>query len=170
VELYWTTAQEVNNSGFEVQRSLDGRRFETIAWIDGTGTTAEAQKYAYTDRRTEGLTEAYYRLRQVDFDGTAAFACEVQAVNFRQTGSGPLQLFPNPAGAQVQVRWFGRKNGTTIIRLFDQSGRLVLDREWSTLEGNNQRALPTTDLPAGIYELQVVDEYGRTEAARLVKE
>lgn len=170
VELYWITAQEVNNSGFEVQRSTDGRRFETIAWIDGAGTTSEAQKYTYLDRRTEGLTEAYYRIRQVDFDGTAAFACNIQAVNFRQVGNGPVQVFPNPAGEQVQIRWFGKKEGSTIIRLFDQRGRLVIDRVWSTLEGNNQRGLPIAELPKGIYELQLVDENGQVEEARLVKQ
>ncbi len=170
VELYWITAQEVNNSGFEVQRSTDGRRFETIAWMDGAGTTSEAQKYTYLDRRTEGLTEAYYRIRQVDFDGTAAFACDIQAVNFRQVGNGPVQVFPNPAGEQVLVRWFGKKEGSTIIRLFDQRGRLVIDRVWSTLEGNNQRALPIAELPKGIYELQLVDENGQVEEARLVKQ
>ena len=170
VELYWITAQEVNNDGFEVQRSTNGRSFETIAWIDGAGTTSEAQKYTFVDSRTDGLTEAYYRIRQIDFDGTAAFACDIQAVNFRAVGSGPVQVFPNPAGSQVQVRWYGRKDGTTIIRLFDQSGRLVLDREWNTLEGNNQRELPINELPQGIYELQVVSEHGVVETARLIKQ
>lgn len=170
VELYWITAQEVNNDGFEVQRSTNGRSFETIAWIDGAGTTSEAQKYTFVDSRTDGLTEAYYRIRQIDFDGTAAFACDIQAVNFRAVGSGPVQVFPNPAGSQVQVRWYGRKDGTTIIRLFDQSGRLVLDREWNTLEGNNQRELPINELPQGIYELQVVSEHGLVETARLIKQ
>lgn len=170
VELYWITAQEINNSGFEVQRSTDGRRFETIAWIDGTGTTSETQKYTYIDRRTEGFTEAYYRIKQIDFDGTAAFACDIQAVNFRHIGDGPLQVFPNPAGELIQVRWFGQKTGTTILRLFDQSGRLVIDREWSSLEGNNQRELPVKDLPKGIYELQLVNGNGQMQATRVVKQ
>lgn len=170
VELYWTTAQELNNSGFELQRSLDGRRFEPIAWIDGAGTTPEPQKYTYVDRRTSGLEEAYYRLRQVDFDGTSAFACTVVAVNFRHTGAGPVQVFPNPASKQIQVRWYGAKSGSTLIRLFDQSGRLLLDQQWNTLEGTNQRTLPIADLPKGIYELQLVDANGNTQGVRLVKE
>lgn len=170
VELYWITAQEINNSGFEVQRSTDGRRFETIAWVDGAGTTSESQKYTYIDRRTEGFTEAYYRIKQIDFDGTAAFACDIQAVNFRHIGDGPLQVFPNPAGELIQVRWFGQKTGTTILRLFDQSGRLVIDREWSSLEGNNQRELPLKDLPKGIYELQLVNGNGQMQATRVVKQ
>ncbi|PHN07317.1 T9SS type A sorting domain-containing protein [Flavilitoribacter nigricans] len=170
VELYWITAQEINNSGFEVQRSTDGRRFEAIGWVDGAGTTSEAQKYTFTDLRTEGLTEAYYRIKQIDFDGTAAFACDIQVVNFRQIGAGPMQVFPNPAGEQIQIRWFGKKTGSTLLRLFDQSGRLILNREWNTLEGNNQRELPIAELPRGIYELQLVDTNGQTQGTRLIKQ
>lgn len=170
VGLVWTTAQEVNNSGFEVQRSTDGRRFETIAWVPGAGTTTEAQKYNYTDQRAAGLGDLYYRLLQIDFDGTNAYACDILSVSLRSATNAPMVLYPNPAGELIQVRWFGNKTGTVLIRLFDQSGRLVLDREWNGLEGSNQQELPLAELARGIYELQLVNTNGRTESARIVKQ
>ena len=170
VELYWTTAQEVNNKGFALQRSTDGRRFETIAWIAGAGTTTETQKYTYIDRRTQGLNTIYYRLQQEDFDGTLSYACEVQAVSLRGEAGGPLTLSPNPAGEFIHLSWFAAKNGSSIFRLFDQRGSLVLEREWSALEGRNQQELPLADLPRGIYELQLLNVNGRMESARVVKQ
>lgn len=170
VELYWATAQESNNRGFEVQRSVDGRRFETIAWIDGVGTTSEPQKYIFEDEGTEGLQNAYYRLQQFDHDGTTAFACDVVAVQFSNSREGGFQVFPNPTEDLLKLRWQSRQEGLTLVRLFDQNGRLLLTREWTTMEGANQQELPIADLPNGIYELVLVPANGSGATVRVVKQ
>jgi hypothetical protein len=170
VELYWATAQEINNRGFELQRSINGRQFETIAWIDGAGTTSEAQKYTYVDRRAAGLQNAYYRLQQFDHDGTTAYACDVIAVQFRNSTQGGFQVFPNPAEDLLKLRWQSRQQGLTLVRLFDQSGRLLLTREWSNTEGDNQQELPIADIPSGIYELVVLTANGQSASVRVVKQ
>ncbi|MCB0628962.1 MAG: T9SS type A sorting domain-containing protein [Saprospiraceae bacterium] len=170
VELYWATAQETNNHGFELQRSIDGRQFEAIAWIEGAGTTSEAQKYSYLDRRTAGLQNAYYRLQQFDLDGTTSYACDVIAVQFRNGLQGGFEVFPNPAEELVKLRWQSRQEGMTLIRLFDQSGRLVLSQEWMTATGNNQQELTIADLPNGIYELVVLPASGQSSSMRIVKQ
>jgi len=68
VDLQWITATETNNSGFEVQRS-DGSDFETIAFVEGFGTTTERQEYSFSDRNVT-MGKYFYRLKQIDFDGT----------------------------------------------------------------------------------------------------
>ncbi len=63
IEVYWATGSEVNNAGFELQRSLDGITFEPIAWIDGNGTTSNAHDYLFNDISVEHNVIYYYRLK-----------------------------------------------------------------------------------------------------------
>lgn len=64
--LKWQTESEINNSHFEVEKSTDGLEFEKIGFVQGNGTTLETHDYIFIDYNTE---TAYYRLKQVDFDG-----------------------------------------------------------------------------------------------------
>lgn len=79
VVIKWETAQEVNNERFEIQKSTDGRNFETFTWIAGSGSTNESQNYEirHSDY-TKGVN--YYRLKQIDHDGVFEFS-PIVAVN-----------------------------------------------------------------------------------------
>ncbi len=111
VRLAWATASEKNSHSFEVERSTDGVRFAAIGTVAAAGTTATAHAYALRDAALPaGAAVLYYRLRQVDLDGTAHYS-PVRSV---AVASG-LSLYPNPApggaatlsgvapGAMVQV-------------------------------------------------------------------
>lgn len=77
IELHWTTESEVNNAGFEIQRSYDGHNYETIAFVEGHGTTEYSQSYSFEDSgvRNRALNNiAYYRLKQIDFDGKRSYS------------------------------------------------------------------------------------------------
>ncbi|RZK90605.1 MAG: hypothetical protein EOO62_34835, partial [Hymenobacter sp.] len=87
VRLGWTTASELNNAYFEVQHSLDGRTFAAVGQVQGRGTSAQASTYSFTDAAPGAATTHYYRLRQVDADGTATFS-PVQVVTLA-VGSSP---------------------------------------------------------------------------------
>ncbi|MFC2094695.1 hypothetical protein ACFLSH_03600, partial [Bacteroidota bacterium] len=77
VQLNWTTATEVNNQGFEVQRSTNNQ-FTTIGFVNGSGTTTEIHNYSFTDSDVRTGTY-YYRLKQVDYNGEYAYSDVVQA-------------------------------------------------------------------------------------------
>ncbi|GGN07360.1 hypothetical protein GCM10010967_48670 [Dyadobacter beijingensis] len=82
VQLQWQTTAETNNAGFYIQRSSNGLQWEELGFVKGSGTTAVVQKYAYQDTEPKtGLN--YYRLRQVDFDGTTELS-GVRAVRVRE--------------------------------------------------------------------------------------
>jgi hypothetical protein len=72
VLLNWTTASEINNDYFDIERSINGIDFEQIGRLAGSGTTSEIRKYSFTDRETR--SSSYYRLKQVDFDGAFEFS------------------------------------------------------------------------------------------------
>jgi len=97
VDLVWRTAAELNNLGFDVERSVNGASFEKIGFVEGRGTITVPQPYYFTDEKAS-QTQApvlYYRLRQIDTDGTHAYSNTVPIV---MPGAYPTYLlYPNPA-------------------------------------------------------------------------
>ncbi|OON68617.1 T9SS type A sorting domain-containing protein [Hymenobacter sp. CRA2] len=102
VLLKWTTAQELNNDRFEVQRSAEGRDYQTIGTVQGKGTTSVATSYSFADAQPLSGSN-YYRLRQVDFDGSVHYSPVVVV----QGGKRQVLLTPNPAVSQLDVRFSG---------------------------------------------------------------
>ena len=127
IALNWATASEKNNDKFEVQRSKDGHSFETIGTVKGNGTTASQQAYNFTDKRpASGLN--YFRLRQVDFDGTADFS-KVITVNANVKGEKAFTLYPNPAtNGEFNVR-ITPTNEPVTLQVMDLSGKILHTRE-----------------------------------------
>jgi len=142
--LKWTTASERDNAYFEVEVSADGRVFRRIGQVAGHGTTTQAHDYRLVDPAIAhyGVSLVYYRLRQVDLNGTATFS-PVRAV---AVGQSALALFPNPtSGATTLV---GTAAGASVTVL-DAVGRLVLATT-ADATGTAPLALPE-GLAAGVY-------------------
>jgi hypothetical protein len=120
--LQWATASEKNNDRFEVEASPDGRTFRRIGQVAGHGSSTQAHKYQLVDpaiaRHGTGLV--YYRLRQVDADGTFAYS-PVRTVAVR--GLAGLALFPNPTRRAATLT--GAAPGSAVL-VFDAVGRRVL--------------------------------------------
>jgi hypothetical protein len=152
VRLAWTTASEHNSARFDIERSLDGRAFTTIGSVDGAGTSHRRLAYSFLDTKLPAAaTLLYYRLRQIDTDGPAAYS-PVRAVTLSQTGSGSqLQAYPNPAHQTVNVRISGALPGPPL-QLFDATGRLV--RTLPALAPDSESTLSLTGLPTGLYILR----------------
>ena len=72
VVLLWTTESESNNMHFVIERAADGRNFEMLETVNGNGTTTALQNYSYVD--TKPIAFAYYRLKQVDYDGSFEYS------------------------------------------------------------------------------------------------
>ncbi len=130
VELSWITATETNNRGFEVQRS-SGKDFETIAFIEGHGTTTEPQAYSYSDR--DVIAGSYsYRLKQIDFDGTFEYSnlIEVDVPLLKEFALE--QNYPNPFNPSTQIAFRLAVDSKVSLKVFD-----VLGQEVATLVNSN---------------------------------
>ena len=92
--LTWTTANEKTNAGFEVERSTDGQQFEKIGFVKGSGTTSHKNTYTFNDNTPLSKT-TYYRLQQVDFDGSKmrSNVISIEPKSFKVT----LKVYPNPS-------------------------------------------------------------------------
>ena len=157
VALAWHTASEVNSNRFEVERSLDGSSFAKLGAVAAHGTTSIAQAYAYRDAQLPiGATTLYYRLRQVDVDGSAHYS-PVRIVAVSATG---LALYPNPTHSLAVL------TGATAhvaVQVLDALGRTVLT---TTTDANGMASLDlAAGLPSGVYTVRA-----GTQAARLILE
>ena len=164
IELEWSTASEENNAYFAVERSADAKQFEQIGQVAGHGTTAVLTHYTFADNTPLNGT-AYYRLRQVDEDGTYALS-KVISVNFAQRKEQAVKLYPTPATDQVQVELPGTRAYYALL-VYDLSGRRVLTQQ--VQPDSNTHTLDVSKLRSGAYVLVLLDETGQQHSSRFLK-
>ncbi|MEM9529077.1 MAG: T9SS type A sorting domain-containing protein [Bacteroidota bacterium] len=157
IELTWRTTTETNNQGFVLERSLAGISWGQIGWIPGNGTTDVAQQYHFYDQEVvEGHTY-FYRLKQIDFDGTYTYSVVVSAtVGF---GEGPRgHVYPNPVPAGTKLSFSVQTSVATVapFEIMSLAGKRYLRVEIPLEQGGNTISLPTAMLPSGIYYLKAM--------------
>ncbi len=130
ITLKWETSTETNNFGFDVERSKDNISFEKIGTVKGKGTTTEAQQYSFKDPSiSTGKGKVYYRLKQVDLDGSSNYtdAIEVEysivPVEFSLS-----QNYPNPFNPATTIKFGIPKEVKVTLKVYD-----ILGKEVSTI-------------------------------------
>jgi hypothetical protein len=169
--LMWKTASEQNNAGFEVQRSVSDE-WTTLSFIEGAGTTSEAQTYRHRDTNLPYEADSVtYRLKQVDIDGTTAFS---EARTLRIGAPDQLSLhapFPNPAQGQVTLRYALPSKTDVSIRVYDLLGRRVATLQRGPQDaGRKEVQISTSDLSSGTYFVRIqAGEQMKTRRLTVVK-
>lgn len=126
VILRWRTESETHNLGFAVQRSGDRQTWQQIAFMSGHGTTVEPHDYTYEDEPGNGTV--YYRLRQIDQDGSTHDS-KILTVTVQHPESFELSISPNPFNASTRIHYQVPESGTVRIDVFDSRGRQVAQLE-----------------------------------------
>jgi hypothetical protein len=139
VELTWKTATEVNNSGFEVQRSADGKNFAKIAFVGGHGSTTKPNAYSYSDK-VQNAGNYYYRLKQIDYDGSFKYSNVIQISAMIPKSYNLSQNYPNPFNPTTIISYNLPKTGNVVLKVYD-----ILGNEVATLINREQ--------PAGTYKI-----------------
>ncbi|WP_460554175.1 choice-of-anchor D domain-containing protein [Hymenobacter daeguensis] len=150
VAVAWTTASEKNSARFEVQRSLNGRDFVTVATTKAQGSSARATAYTALDA-TAPAAQLYYRLRQVDADGTAAYSSVATVAGTSATAK--VVLYPNPAHSTISFA----TEAATPYRVLNQLGQAVLH---GTTEAGTAK-VGVEQLPTGLYFIELQTATGR---------
>ncbi len=170
VLLSWTTASEINNDRFEIERSLDGVAFSKVGSIDGVGTTTATQQYNYRDQQALDLDAnvLYYRLRQIDLDGSFHLTNVVAVSTLRDELVG-LSAYPVPFQEEVNVRMVLKEDSPIRVQLLDIQGKVLSEERLQGRKGVNPYSLPAGDLSSGVYMIRVVTAQSST-FVRVVKE
>lgn len=163
VMITWETEEEINNSGFEIQRRIGNGKYETVAFINSKAPNGNGNGYSYSFEDPANLPNgvSYYRLRQVDFDGKS-FYSEVRAVRSNSKALF-VTVYPNPSRGTTNIA-LPDGVGTIDASLEDFTGKLV--QRWNSL---NVRNLQLTNLKPGIYMLRInVRETGEQVVERIL--
>ncbi|NML67701.1 hypothetical protein HHL22_21070 [Hymenobacter sp. RP-2-7] len=168
-QLSWTTASEMNSAYFGLERSPDGVAFEQVGQVAALGNSASAHQYQYLDAAAPAGT-SYYRLRQVDQDGTLAYSATVALSRAEGLGAATqVQAFPTVFGAELNVALpAGAAPQTATVVLLTTEGRPLYSQVVQL--GAAPQALPA--LPAlapGLYLLRVATAAG-TSTQRVVRQ
>jgi len=155
VVIDWSTASELNNSGFEVQHSVNGVDWTNIGWVDGHGNSQNIKTYQYVHDSV--YTDInYYRLKQIDFDGQFEYTQVTVARLTSETGKPKIRIFPNPINDVIQISGKYQE-----VRIYNASGNEVS----ITIEDNH---INTSSLIPGLYFAEVTTTYGK-QRFKLVK-
>ncbi|MEN0004418.1 MAG: BspA family leucine-rich repeat surface protein [Bacteroidota bacterium] len=152
VAIHWTTAVEIDNDYFLVERSKDGLDFELIAQVQGQGSTTDVSYYNILDQYPyHGVN--YYRLQQVDFDGTVTYSPIVSA---SITASTTIDLFPNPVSNILNIRFSEQLEATVPMQLYNSVGQLIFETWIDPQATDGIVEIKEVDqLKAGIYYLKI---------------
>jgi hypothetical protein len=156
-QLRWVTASELNNSGFEVQRSTDGQNYEPIGFVNSLAIGGNSQtqlKYNFTDANPNGLKQ-YYRLKQFDIDGRSSLSNILLIQGDKPSAFEIASVYPNPSRGQVTVLLNAPDNKSVTIRLIDLGGRVLQTRQVNVLAGNNSIPFDISNLGKGQYLISV---------------
>jgi len=154
----WTTGSEINNDYFNVQTSIDGINWITIAMVQGAGNSSDEIHYSFFDN--EPISEIqYYRLTQVDYDGTSTKS-NIKTVKFENKASiNPIIAFTN-SNNEIEVQL--GLNGFGKVYIIDARGRFVgqqnfisVDKNGTTLKFNH------SELSKGIYFVNLISNNQR---------
>ncbi|MBL0153425.1 MAG: T9SS type A sorting domain-containing protein [Chitinophagaceae bacterium] len=155
VRLNWATASETDNNFFELERSSDGKQFNTLARVPGSGNSQTRQYYEYADiQPLPGIN--YYRLKQVNDAGRPVYSYIV-AVNTSDPGSASMRVFPNPTSGNISLAFTAPAENNYFLLVNDMSGRTIQRKLIHCMQGLNQVSIDLGQMPSGIYSLRIAD-------------
>ena len=156
VQVDWTTAIEINNDFFEVERRHESEdQFRVIGTLKAAGTVYTQQDYRHLDFDIAKPGVYYYRLRQVDYDDTYSRS-EIRDVTV-SVNNNSILIYPNPASDLINIKMTVGEAMKVKVDLQDKLGRQILEysENFDIEEGTTIRPLDINLIPAGVYMLNV---------------
>jgi hypothetical protein len=154
----WSTATEINNAYFIVQRSVDAINYENLGMVEGAGNSSQTRHYAFTDPNPyRGIS--YYRLVQVDFNGDSE-TFDPAVIQNNVLSFQTVRAYPNPSDQLVNISIESAEEGNVQLQLTDISGRLVYTSAVQIKKGFQVLQLDLSGNEAGNYLITVSDREG----------
>jgi hypothetical protein len=151
VYLNWTTATEINNQGFDIERSPNNVTFEKIGFVPGFGTTTEPKSYSYTDQSVSN-GKYYYRLKQIDYDGSFTYSEVVETEVALPLQFSLEQNYPNPFNPSTSIRFSLPVDANVMIAVYNLVGEKVDEIAGGNLTaGSHSVTFDASNLTSGIY-------------------
>lgn len=165
--LNWKTDNEQNTRSFIIERSIDGQNYLSIGNVNAANTNG-IQNYSFTDNDIKNLGAAivYYRLKQIDIDGSFVYS---QIVALSVGNKSMVLLYPNPGVNEINILVSSNKKSQAQLKILDNLGRVVRQQEVNLSVGNNSISIDIKNLSKGIYNLVIKGE-GINKRKRFIKQ
>ena len=151
VILNWSTATELNNQMFEIERKTEEGQYVTIGYVEGHGTTTEPQDYTYTDNSVE-TGNYFYRLKQIDFGGRYEYSDEIEVEVLGPLTFGLEQNYPNPFNPSTIIKYRISETGSVKLSIYSILGeevKVLVDGVVNS--GFYEITFDASNLPSGTY-------------------
>ncbi|GIK23380.1 MAG: S8 family peptidase [Ignavibacterium sp.] len=156
VELQWITASETNCYGFEIERKEISGNYQTIGFVSGSGSTTNRVTYSFVDNNLNA-SRYFYRLKQIDFDGSCEYSNEVEVLINSLNGFKLFQNYPNPFNPVTTLHFIIPEEGNVKIALYDILGnqiKTLLDED--VVSGSYNLVIDGSDLSSGTYFVKML--------------
>lgn len=156
IQLQWSTASEINNAGFVVERSLNGVQFDSIAYMPSRSVSGGGASYAFRDYFTPPSSGVYYRLKQKDLNGVNISYSPIRYIPPVQDGSR-IEIFPNPVTHDaLNLRLPEAATGSIRLQLIAGSGQMLMNKTIENTQGSRLFSVPLPmEVQRGIYTLRI---------------
>ncbi|MGM0647889.1 MAG: T9SS type A sorting domain-containing protein, partial [Bacteroidota bacterium] len=158
VQVIWSTATEINNDYFTIERAAGNQDFKAIGTVQGAGNSNQTLNYSYTDNDAPNGEQLYYRIKQTDYDGSYSYSW-IQNVNIENNVT--VNVYPNPVqrGQNIMIQ---SSEDNLLLNLYDAQGNKVR----SSNLNHNQNKIETSDLNPGLYFIRLQNSYDETTVTR----
>jgi uncharacterized repeat protein (TIGR01451 family) len=173
VLLNWKTATEINNKQFNIERSIDGIRFEKIGSVPGAINSNDTKLYYFVDNTYPKVNKLYYRLVQVDLNGSIKYSHTrvVALPNDESTGIDITQIAPNPVKDIVTIKIASSMDNIITAKVIDAQGKLVNAFTKTITKGDNFVQVDMSLLQKGLYFFEFITTIdGNKKTAKIMKQ
>jgi hypothetical protein len=161
IVLNWATGFELNNHHFELEKSFDGKNFSGFSKVLPSGNAGGAN-YQSTDFNAFTSNDLYYRIKQVNNDGTYSYT-KIIYFSKGKYANKVIGVYPNPATGPVHIRFTSNGDeATTLLQVFDSKGLMVASKQLTIQAGLNDIPYDISQLAQGVYiiKLSGIDQHG----------
>ena len=149
IVLKWSTATEVNNKNFTIERSNDGKNWEIVGNVAGAGNSDVALSYSLVDNLASAYKTFFYRLKQTDVDNNFKYSKVISVTRCGTSEEDNLSISPNPSAGQFSFNFNGDKSLISSTEIFNIQG----DKVYQT--NGFQAKVNLSNQAAGIYLVRV---------------
>jgi hypothetical protein len=155
--LQWKTETEFNNYGFNVERSINNKEWIILGFIEGNGNSNSPKSYAFTDSNISNSDTYFYRLKQIDNDGTFEYSDVISVEVVFPSVFELSQNYPNPFNPVTNIDFVNHKKQLVIMRIYNSLGQVVTEIVNQQLESGKQSIIfDAAKLPSGTYIYSII--------------